>query len=140
MKYFRDYRDDSYNRYDHKETKASAFNILCAINQSDEHFHEEFLSGLISSFLQSQLCFEVEYLHFRDKQFSLFRGVVGQGRKECTINFSTEIRRLTLGMSAALYMPEFINMPFLHIKKLIPLLSVEWFPTQVEVTGEKKKL
>ena len=45
MKYFRDYRDDSYNRHDHKETKASAFDILCAINQSDEHFHEEFLSG-----------------------------------------------------------------------------------------------
>lgn len=46
---------------------------------------------------------------------------------------------ISLGMSAALYVPEFINMPFLHIKKLIPLLSVEWFPTQVEVTGEKKK-
>ena len=49
MKYFRDYRDDSYDRYDHREIKASAFDILCAINQSDEDFHEEFVSGLISS-------------------------------------------------------------------------------------------
>ena len=57
MKYFRHYRDDSYDRDDHMETKASAFVILCAINQSDEHFHEEFLSGLTFFFLAVRIIF-----------------------------------------------------------------------------------